>query len=61
LKRKGEFERAIMPQAGKSGTDQDTVNTALGQGAINFSEPKPSDVTEEGLKRHFQKIAKIKG
>ncbi len=63
LKRKGEFERAIMPQAGKSGTSQDAVNTALGQGTINFSEPKPSDVKEEGidLKRRFQKIAKIKG
>ena len=65
LKRKGEFERAIMPQAGKSGTDQDTVNTSLGQGAINFSEPKPGDVKEEGvsvkLKEHFQRIANIKG
>ena len=63
LKRKGEFERKIMPQAGKSGTSQDAVNTALGQGTINFSEPKPGDVKEEGidLKRRFQKIAKIKG
>ena len=62
LKRKGEFERAIMPQAGKSGTSQDAVNTALGQGTINFSDPKPGDVKEEGisLKEHFQKIAKIK-
>ena len=62
LKRKGEFERAIMPQAGKSGTSQDAVNTALGQGEINFSSPKPSDVTEEGitLKEHFQRVARIK-
>ena len=61
LKRKGEFERKIMPQAGASGTSQDAVNNALGAGSINFSEPKPGDVTEEGLKRHFQKIARIKG
>jgi hypothetical protein len=61
--RQGEFERKIMPQAGASGTSQDDVNTALGQGAINFSDPKPGDVKEEGikLKEHFQKIAKIKG
>ena len=62
LKRKGDFPRNIMPQAGKSGTSQDTVNTALGQGTINFSDPKPGDVQEEGisLKEHFQRVAKIK-
>ena len=61
-KRKGEFERTIMPQADHSGVSQSDVNTALGAGDINYNAPKPSDVKEEGisLKEHFQKIAKIK-
>ena len=33
-----------MPQAGKSGTSQDTVNKLLGTGKVNFEVPSASDV-----------------
>jgi hypothetical protein len=42
---KGRFSReASMPQAGKSGTSQDTVNKLLGTGKVNFEAPSTSDV-----------------
>ena len=53
---KGKFPRNIMPQAGKSGANQDDVNKALAAGEINFDEP----YVEESLKKHFQKVARIK-
>jgi hypothetical protein len=44
-KNKGRFSReASMPQAGKSGTSQDTVNKLLGTGKVNFEVPSASDV-----------------
>ena len=44
-KRRGKFEREKgMPQAGKSGASQDAVNKALATGAVNFRDPKKSDV-----------------
>ena len=44
-KKKGKFSREkSMPQAGKSGVPQDTVNKVLGTGKINFDSPKASDV-----------------
>ena len=43
--KKGKFSREkSMPQAGKSGVAQDTVNKVLGTGKINFDSPKTSDV-----------------
>lgn len=44
-KRRGKFEREKgMPQAGASGSSQDAVNKAMATGAVNFSDPKKSDV-----------------
>jgi len=41
---KGRFSREkSMPQAGKSGVSQDTVNKVLGTGKINFQAPQASD------------------
>lgn len=36
---KGPYPRTIMPQAGKSGTNQGDVNAALSAGDVNFKEP----------------------
>jgi hypothetical protein len=46
---KGPFPRTIMPQAGKSGTSQATVNQSLEKGSINFKEPFTA---KESVKRY---------
>tara|TARA_Y100000310_G_scaffold38598_1_gene36143 strand:- start:385 stop:1341 length:957 start_codon:yes stop_codon:yes gene_type:complete len=47
--RQGKFSREkSMPQAGASGTSQDTVNSLLGTGKVNFEVPKASDIKGAG-------------
>jgi hypothetical protein len=57
VKMKGLFTRNIMPQADFSGAPQDTVNTALAKGDINFNKPY---VKENSLRETFQYRAGIK-
>ncbi len=57
VKMKGLFTRNIMPQADFSGAPQDTVNTALAKGDINFNKPY---VKESSIKEAFQRRAGIK-
>jgi hypothetical protein len=60
VKMKGPFPRTIMPQAGKSGTTQDTVNNALEKGEINFNDPYKKESVNKRLdsmlKESFIKI-----
>ena len=60
VKMKGPFPRTIMPQAGDSGASQDSVNTALEKGKINFNTPfKKESVNkrlDNMLKESFIKI-----
>ena len=53
IKVKGENTRTIMPQAGKSGTTQDTVNKALEKGEINFNEPF---ATKESINKKLESV-----
>jgi len=50
----GPFPRIIMPQAGKSGTSQDTVNNALKAGEINFKEPFTAKESKQNSKFEAQ-------